>query len=351
LKKYIISFLKFAVSLGLGVGLIVWFMSLMSDSDKQHVIEDIKRANYFWVCVPLVLGLVSNASRAQRWRILLRPLGHNPGFVNTFFSVMIMYFLNLFFPRLGEVSRCGILARYENVPLDKAIGTMVLERLVDVLCLGLLVVILAASEYHKFIELFDAIWMHPEKTIGPQFAETVAKYQLSPTFKYSVFGLVFVLIAGFILFQVRKNGMEVIINSVKKRVFGLWQGLISIKDVKQPFGFLFHTSVIWVTYFGMAYFNFYMFPETSHLGLFVAGICLLASGVSYSLTPGGLGLYPILIRAVLVSFGVTGSAAISMGWVAWSAQTASVLVVGVLSLLILAIINREPSLDEVTLKT
>src|SRR5579863_2777195 len=138
-------------------------MNQLSDSDKQHVMQDIKRANYFWVCVPPALGFISNAFRTQRWRILLRPLGYNPGFVNTFFSVMIMYFLNLIFPRLGEVSRCTILARYENVPLDKGIGTMVVERLMDLICLGLVLLLLWVSEHDKFVELFDAIWLHPEK--------------------------------------------------------------------------------------------------------------------------------------------------------------------------------------------
>ncbi|MFI4963676.1 MAG: lysylphosphatidylglycerol synthase transmembrane domain-containing protein [Legionellales bacterium] len=142
MKKYIGSIIKLVVSLGIGVALVFWFVGQMSPSDKQNVIDDVKRANYVWVIIPPLIGLISNYFRTQRWRILLRSLGYNPAFLNTFLSVMIMYFLNLFFPRLGEVSRCGVLSRYEKIPLDKAIGTMVLERVMDLVCIGIVSLLL-----------------------------------------------------------------------------------------------------------------------------------------------------------------------------------------------------------------
>ena len=176
MRKYIVNFLKLAISLGIGIGIVYLFVGKMSDSEKQEVIADIKRANYLWVIMPVVLGLISNYFRTQRWRLLLRPLGYNPSLFNTFFSVMIMYFLNLFFPRLGEVSRCGVLSRYENVPMDKAIGTMVLERLVDVLCLGIIVLILISTQAEKFWSLRDEI--------TKMSAAAASKYQIDPTLKY-----------------------------------------------------------------------------------------------------------------------------------------------------------------------
>jgi hypothetical protein len=109
--------------------------------------------------------------------------------------------------------------------------------------------------------------------------------------------------------------------------------------------------MIWVTYFLMAYLSFRMFPETASLGMMAGWFVLLFSGVAYSLTPGGLGLYPIFTKIILDLYGVVGSAAISLGLVTWTFQTASVMAIGVLSLILLAIINREPSLKEVTLKS
>jgi uncharacterized protein (TIRG00374 family) len=316
-------------------------MGQMSADDKQHVLDDIGRANYLWVVIPPIIALISNYFRSERWRLLLRPLGYNPGFLNTFLSVMIMYFLNLFFPRLGEVSRCGILARYEKVPLDKAIGTMVLERFVDVICLGVLILILLAAQHDKFLQLWATLYTN-SKT---QFADIIAKYQIRPEVKNGVTFALLALIIIFLLYQVRKKGWKSIYAGLKNRAIGLFQGLISIKDISSPGMFIFHTVMIWFCYFLMAYLPFFMFPETSGLSLFAGGVLLFAGSVAFSLTPGGLGLSPIFTKIVLGVYGVTGSAGISLGLVTWTVQTVLVLVAGVISLILLAIINREPSLD------
>jgi uncharacterized protein (TIRG00374 family) len=345
LKKYIGNIVKLAISLGIGIGIVYWFIGQMSDKDKADVLTYIKKANYLWVIMPIVLGLISNYFRAQRWRLLLRPLGYNPGIFNTFLSVMMMYFLNLFFPRLGEVSRCGVLSRYEKVPMDKAIGTMVLERVVDVLCLGIIVLILIATQADKFWKLYDK-----SKT---DFSVIIAKYQISPAVKYSVYAAVALLIVAFIVYRVRKQGLDNLLKETRERIEGLLRGLISIKDIGNPLEFVFHTVMIWVCYFSMGYVGFFMFPETSHLPAVAALMGLAFSAIAFSLTPGGLGLFPIFMKMILVVYGIpeTSSAPISYGLVQWSAQTASVLVGGVLSLLLLAIFNREPSLNEVSPKT
>lgn len=342
MKKHLGNIIKLVISLGIGVGLVYWFVGQMSASDKQHVAEDIKRANYFWVLLPPIVGLISNYFRSERWRLLLRSLGYNPGFWNTFFSVMIMYFLNLFFPRLGEVSRCGVLARYEKIPLDKAIGTMVLERLLDVICLGVVVLILVIGEHDTFFKLYAQIVQNAQK----EFGDIIQKNQINPALKFGVMATTVIALAVFVVFQIRAKGFENIIASIKERLSGFVHGIISIKDVKNPFQLLFHTVMIWFLYWLMGYAGFRMFPETAGLSFMAAGVCLFFSGVAFSLTPGGLGLYPIFIQIVLGLYGVVGSAAISFGLVQWTAQTALVMVAGVISLILLAIMNRDPALEE-----
>lgn len=341
MKKHLGNIIKLALSLGIGVVLVYWFIGQMSESDKQHVLEDVRRANYLWVILPPIIGLISNYFRSERWRLLLNSLGYKPGFWNTFLSVMMMYFLNLFFPRLGEVSRCGVLARYENIPVDKAIGTMVLERIVDVICLGIVALLLLAVEHDKFLQLYDQIIKNSQATFG----DIIAKYQISPLLKYGVMGAALLGLILFIGAQIRAKGYENILANTKERVIGLLRGLISIKDVPSPFMFVVHTVMIWACYFSMAYLGFFMFPETSHLGLMTGFMCLFFGGIANSLTPGGLGLYPIFIQIVLTLYGIIGSAAISLGLVQWTMQTAAILVAGVISLIVLAIINREPSLE------
>ena len=339
------NILKLVISLGIGVGIVYWFVGQMSDEDKQNVLAYVKKANYVWVITPIILGLVSNYFRAQRWRLLLKPLGYTPGLFNTFFSVMIMYFLNLFFPRLGEVSRCGVLARYEKVPLDKAIGTMVLERVCDVLCLGIIVLFLIATQAEKFWKLKDLV--------GAKSTELAAKYQIDPVFKYSIYAGVLLLIGGFIAYRINKQGFKPMVDDTREKIMGLISGIISIKDIGSPWAFVFNTIMIWVCYFLMGYTGFFMFPETAHLPAVAALMGLAFSAIAFSLTPGGLGLFPIFMQLILVVYGIseTSSAPISYGLVQWSAQTASVLIGGVISLLLLAIFNREPSLNEVSPKT
>lgn len=347
MKKYIVSGVKFALSLGIGIGVIWWFVGQMSDADKQHIVEDIKRANYFWVAVPPLLGLLSNFFRTQRWRLLLRPLGYNPGFWNTFYSVMIMYLFNLIFPRLGEVSRCGVLARYENVPLDKAIGTMVIERLMDVICLGLLMLALIAFEHQRFAQLYDMIVTNSSTVFG----KDIAKYQLNPAVKNGVMVAVLVAVIVFVIFQARQRGWANIISNLKERAIGLIRGIVSIKDIGSPWEFLFHTAMIWVCYYFMAYTAFMIFPETSGLSLLAGGVSLFFGGVAFAITPGGLGLAPIFTRTVLVLYGIASNTAFSLGLISWSVQTVSVIFIGVISLAMLAVMNREPSVKEPALQS
>ncbi len=347
MKKKLVGYIQLALSLGIGFGLVYWFLSQMSDDEKQQVIDNTKRASFIWVIIPPLISLLSNYFRTQRWRLLLRPLGYNPRFLNTFLSVMIMYFLNLFVPRLGEVSRCGILTRYEKVPMDKAIGTMVLERLADVVCLGIVAALLLVLEHNKFLQLYDEIVKNSKASYG----NVIAKNQVSP---YVTYGFLAILVIGFGVFiavQARSGGLQKLISNLRERAIGLIKGIISIKDINNPWEFLFHTVAIWVCYLLTPYFSFRMFPETAHLGMLAAGICLFFGGVAFSLTPGGLGLAPIFTGIVLQLYGVAGALAVSLGWVAWGVQTIAVLAVGAISFIVLAIINRDPSLEEVSLKT
>jgi glycosyltransferase 2 family protein len=337
LKKYIASGVKFALSLGIGIGVIWWFVGQMSDADKAHIVEDIKRANYFWVAVPPLFGLASNFFRTQRWRLLLRPLGYNPGFWNTFHSVMLMYLFNLIFPRLGEVSRCGVLARYEKVPLDKGIGTMVIERLMDVICLGIVMLILVVFEHDRFYQLYDMIVTNSSTVFG----KDIAKYQINPAVKNGVMLAVLLAIIAFVVYQARKRGWGNIIANIKERAIGLFRGVISIKDIGSPWEFLFHTIMIWVCYYLMAYTAFMIFPETQGLSFLTGGVSLFFGGVAFAITPGGLGLAPIFTRTVLVLYGVASNTAFSVGLISWSVQTMSVIVIGVVSLALLAVLNKE----------
>lgn len=334
MKKHIANFLKLGISLGLGVGLIYWFVSQMTPEDIALTKDAFSRANYFWILLSPLLGFLSNFSRTERWRMLLEPTGHRPGFLNTYFSVMLMYFFNLLFPRLGEVTRCSILAQYEKVPLDKSIGTMVVERVVD------LISIIIVGSLVLFVE-YDTLYAY--------FNETVLnKKAAAPTetsyLKWIIVGSVFVLAIGVAFFVKHKYGFTRMKAMLIERLKGFAEGLKSIRYVRNPYLFVFHSVFIWVCYFAMIYLSFYALPETSSLGVFAGLACLFMGGFAMVATPGGIGVYPAMIAQVLVLYGINATIGYAFGSIVWVAQTGSVLVGGAISLLLVAIINRGSSL-------
>jgi glycosyltransferase 2 family protein len=340
LKKYLISGLKLAVSLGLGIGLIYWFVSKMSPADKDLTVDTFKRANYFWILLAPVLGLISNFSRAQRWRQLLQPMGYMPGFWNTWFSITIMYLFNLFFPRLGEVSRCGVLARYENVPLDKSIGTMVVERIVDLLSILIIGAIMLVVEYDRLYAYFDANVLN--KQAAPAAEADFTKWIV-------LTGIAAVLVGAAVYIEV-KYGFKKLQAVMKERLMGFAEGLKSIKNVKSPMEFIFHSVFIWICYLLMVYVSFWALPETSSLGLFAATACLFFGGFAMVATPGGIGAYPAVIGQVLLLYAIQGTIGYAFGSIVWAAQMGSILVGGLISLVLLAILNRESALEKEPLK-
>lgn len=342
MKKYLISFLKLSVSLGIGIGLIYWFVGKMSPADKELTIDTIKRADYFWILLAPVLGMVSNFSRAQRWRQLLQPMGYYPKFSNTWFSIMLMYLFNLFFPRLGEVSRCGILARYENVPLDKSIGTMVVERIVDLISILVIGAVLLFVEYDRLYSYFDA------NVLNKKAAAPVAGADFT---KWIVLGVITALLIGAAVYIEIKYGFAKLKAIMKERLMGFAEGLKSIRDVKSPLEFIFHSVFIWVCYFLMIYLSFSALPETSSLSFFAGIACLFFGGFAMVATPGGIGAYPAVVSQVLILYAVQGTIGYAFGSIVWAAQMGSILIGGLISLILLAILNREPALKEEPLKT
>lgn len=335
MKKHIGNAIKLLLSLGLGVGLIYWFVGKMSDNDIRLTKDAFMRANYFWIFLAPVMGLISNFSRARRWIMLLEPTGHKPGFINTYCSVMMMYLFNLLFPRLGEVTRCSILARYENVPLDKSIGTMVVERLVDLFTIVVIGSLLLFFERERLMTFFQ------ENVLSkPEAAPAETSY-----IKWVVYGIILLgIIAAAVYFE-QKYGFARFKQMLKERLVGFFEGLKSIRNVSNPAEFIFHSVFIWVCYFLMIYWSFPALAETKGMGVSTGMACLFFGGFAMVATPGGIGAYPLAISKVLALYGLSETIGYAFGSIVWVAQMGAVLLGGVICLVVLAIINREPALE------
>jgi len=312
------------------VGLfIVWFtFSRLSPEDRETMRSAFANANYWWLLAGTVLNFSSNFFRTERWRMLLKPMGYTPGFVNTFFSVMVMYFANLLFPRLGEVMRCGILSRYEKIPIHKSIGTMVTERAVDVISLFVVGGILILIEKDRFYQSLS-------ETQG-----ILENFSNSPVYSYILYGVA-ALVVLFIIFKVVTD--KTWITKILAFMGGILEGLKTILKTGNILLFIFHTIAIWGCYFANTYICFFALPETSGLSPLAGLGATFFGALAYSAVQGGIGAYPLVIKFFLLAYGVAGSVGFAFGWLAWSFVTAMVIVSGVLSLIFLSFYNKKSS--------
>jgi len=339
LKNRLIKILKVLLFLFLGLFL-VWFAVRGVTPEQQIQIKDaFRNANYYWVGLSLLLALVSLVSRAMRWNLMLQTLGHDPKLSNTFFAVMIGYMANYApIPRLGEASRCGILTRYEKIPFTESFGTVIAERLIDVLCLLLVFFITLLVEFDKInglahqyildplIKKFVLIGAHPLLTII-----IIAS---------GLIGLYFIIR----LTNKRKEGSGIIQRGLKF-LAGFFEGIKTVKHIKKPWQFLGHTILIWVIYYLTLHVCFYALPETSKLG-FSEGITIFAFGtLGVVFTPGGIGAFQVIVKNVLLLFAVSESVSIAFPWIVWTSSFLLILFVGLLSLVLLPLLNKDMSID------
>lgn len=314
------------ISLSLGVFFIWIVWRTLTPSDIESIKNSFYSANYWWILLSLILGIASHLSRAYRWKYTLQPLGLKPRFWNSFFAVMIGYLLNLAFPRLGEVSRCGAMSTYEKMPVNKLLGTVIAERVADLIIL----ITLTTSIIFLQIDVLKDLIM---EMVGP-FWEG-----LNVTKLVIVLFLLIIGGFGFILFLIKKADNP-FVNKVKLFVFGLIDGVRSILTMDNKLGFLGHTLFIWFMYIAMFYVAMLSLPETSNVSLIGVIAGFVVGGMSIVFVQGGLGVYPAAIMAVLLLYGVERNDGLALGWIMWTGQTLLLLILGFVSLALMPIYNK-----------
>lgn len=312
----------------------IW-LALRNKTEKEinDIIVAIKQANYFWLFASLIVSGLSHYFRALRWKLLLKPLGHQPKTSNTFFAVMVGYLANFALPRLGEVSRCGILTKYEKVPFTEGFGTVIAERALDFVCLVLLFFATLGLEFERISGIANYFIFTP----------------LSEKFHALLQKQVFVIIAGITLlisaaafYYFRKKIKSLISAKALGFIYGLWDGLKSIKNVDKPFLFILHTLLIWLMYILQVYVCFFAFNETTQLSLMVAVVIVVFGSVGVITVPGGTGAYQIIVIQILTTvYLISDTAANAFAWSVWTSQFLLILSLGLISLILLAILNKE----------
>jgi uncharacterized protein (TIRG00374 family) len=314
------AFFKYSISILLAVGLLYWAFS-KSDLHWADIYRTAQTANYQWIIVSIVIALISHLFRALRWEQLLGAMDYQPGTTRTLSAVMIGYFANFIVPRMGEVSRCGSLQKTANIPFEKSFGTVITERIVDVLGLAVLVGL-----------TFIVEWQPIQQFIFPNF-------KLPPTILLAGIGAGSIVFLG--LLWIRRDQLLNLwehfatTNKLGKLLQGWFVGILSIKEVKNPSKFILYSILIWIAYFANTYTLLLAFPISSSLSL-SAGLTVLVMGTFGMATPtqGGIGAYHSLVASALSFYLIPLKEATILATFFHGTQMATILLFGGLSFII-----------------
>ena len=285
--------------------------------------EYFTKINYLWVFVGIFLGALSHISRSYRWKFLIEPLGYKLGFINSVLTVFSAYLINYTVPRAGDIARGTMISKYENIPFEKAIGTIVAERAVDVLCILIIIMIGLIIEFDKI----------SNKLIG-----FIEKSDFS-TVLLSV--LIAVIVTATVYFVIKRFKFY---KKIKSFLSGLIDGITIIFKMKNRNQFIFHSIFIWLMYVLMFYFTSKAFVDLNQVTFFQLTISFTLAALSIMLSNGGIGIYPLAVEESLGWYGVQSATGLAFGWVMWLSQTLMVVIFGGLSLFVLPFINRSKSI-------
>lgn len=355
MKKALGNFLKFLAFLSVGLVILYWVYQKQNTAYQaecglkgipiedcsllQKVITDFASTNVFWLLMVLFCFALSNISRAIRWNMLLQQLGHTPRLVNGFLTIILGYFANLGLPRVGEVIRAGTMSRYERIPLEQVMGTVVVDRIIDVISILIVTALALALE-------FDTLWGFLEENSNLQ--ETLSNNS------GLLIGLVISGIAGLLLLYVLRKRIQqtAFYKKVEGILTGFVEGLQTIRKLDRPFLFVLHSVNIWLMYFLMTYVCFFAFEPTSHLTATVALVVFVFGGWGIVIpSPGGMGTYHFLATTALGFYGIAGDDGFSWSNISFfTIQLGCNISIGILALILLPMINKNRLAEEESLE-
>jgi uncharacterized protein (TIRG00374 family) len=329
MKKLLGQFVKYILVFGISGFLIWWSLHGLTATDRADIKASILRANYYFLVPVIMLLLLSNWFRSLRWRQIIEPLGYKPPVFDLLCGLLLGYLTNQVIPRAGEIVRCTVISREEKIPLEKLIGTVIIERSLDVVCLFLLALGVFLMEY-EYINTYIIDILHAIKSNLQHGVQ-------SRTF---VFVLITLVIAFFCIYLLARKNVKW--TNFFSRIFGgVWEGLVSIRKVNNKFLFIVYTILIWACYSIAVWIGCFAMHETTHLKLSTAVALLVSGSFGIILTPGGLGAYPYAIQKTLYFYGIHKNIAIAFGWMLWLIQFLFTITFGLLAYIALNERNKK----------
>lgn len=315
------KWIKYTAFLIIGV-LLAWYAS--KDIDFATIWNAATGLNWFWVGLSLIVSYVATVARGWRWNIILAPMGYKARNSNNVHAVAFGYLMNDLIPRSGEVARCAVLSRAENIPVDKLVGTVILERLVDmvtmILIIGLATWLHADAIQHLWNEISNA------KSASPQ--------EPSYTIWYILIGLIAMGCLGiWLLYKLRHIPF---FGKIHGFMLGMMDGLKTILAIQDKWAFILYTLAIWLSWILMSYFMMKALPETIQMNFSDALFFTVASGFGMLVpTQGGLGSYHLTSKWAFEAMGMTGALGLTFAWISWIGKTVAEVIAGVIGFVII----------------
>lgn len=305
----------------------------------DELIEKIRGAKLIWVAGAIVAGIMSCVSRAIRWQIMAEPLGYKTKFSTTFHGIMVGYLINFAIPRGGELARAAVVSRAEKIPLTTMIGTIVAERLVDLICMGIVFLLAIGLQFDTLMQAFDLFSANKtgEEKSGPSLL--------------MIAGIGFAA-AVLVFFIFRKKIQNLpFYKKIVEFIKGFADGIKSLLAIKKPILFIFHSLVIWVMYFLMVYLCFFSLDITQSLGWEAGLTVLIMSTIAILLpAPGGMGTFHYFVSLGLTLYGIKIDDGVVYATIAHASQMLMFIGFGSLSMILLLIEQRKQLAGETATK-
>ena len=319
MSKKLKSYIKILLPISIGTFCIFFSFRNISFTDFTKYFYEI---NYLWVFVGIFLGALSHISRSYRWKYLMEPLGYKLDFINSVLAVFSAYLINYTIPRAGDIARATMISKYEKIPLDKTLGTIVAERAVDVICILTIIAIGLIFEFNRISD------------------------KLISLIEYTEISVIIIYIGVIILILFVSNRVlrkSKYYKSILNFFFGIIEGLTIIFKMEKRVPFILHSIFIWLMYILMFWATSMAFFELHEVAFYQFMISFTLAAISIMLSNGGIGIYPLAVEESLGWYGVQSTTGLAFGWVSWLSQTMMVIIFGGLSLFIFPFINRKKS--------
>lgn len=329
MQKKIIGSLKYIIFLGIGFFIAWWSVRDLSPADWNDMWFAITQSRY-WLLIPVfLLLLLSHWVRALRWKILMQPLGYSPSTLNTFLSVLMGYFVNMFLPRAGEIAKCTVLSRYEKTEADKLIGTIIVERTFDVLCLLAVILITFFSQGDQIANYISS---EASKALHTR-TNTIKEIGMAVALAAFLFMILIIILA------VKFSHLR-FVKRMKDILSGIWTGLVSVKKLKNKRMFIIQSILIWTLYYLSTWVGTLALKDTQGIGFGASFSILVLGSFGMIATPNGIGAYPEIVKRAVNVYGIFKPMDIAFGMMMWAAQTFFIIIGGIVSFILLPALNK-----------